>query len=166
MRTKPLWTFSARKTHPTPKSQAREVQLLLPHRLAGNGIRKTRFTLALPFLIGTGILITFNSIPGHAIPQFVYSWHLDLFAHIGGYLIFSVLLFRLIQVRGSIDFKWTMLIVAAIAVILSVIDEIHQIPIRNRNFDLEDLAADMLGIALGCFIICTFFRNRRLLTSR
>ena len=47
--------------------------------------------------------------------------------------------------------------------IYALSDEIHQIPVPGRTFELLDLAIDFTGIVLGILVISLFFklRNRK-----
>jgi uncharacterized membrane protein SirB2 len=145
-----LHIHSTRRVSTTSGSRRRSLAKSLPRNIS-----------VLLFIIGSGILVLLGSIPGQFIPSFVYSWQLDTLAHVLGYIAFSMLLFRLLQLRSPSDLMGPFMITILVASTLALLDELHQIPIRNRNFDWQDLTADLAGIVVGSTVIYTFFRNRR-----
>lgn len=105
----------------------------------------------LPALIGMGILFYTSSLPGDEIhlPPFSFS---DKAVHFAAYGVLGILIawrkgLRGDPAEGRIDRSG---IVAGM--LFAASDEIHQIFVPLRMFDISDMAADFLGVAFGVWI--------------
>jgi VanZ family protein len=124
-------------------------------------MKKTTLTVSLPLYIWTGFMITFSSIPGDTFPEIISFWQWDKLAHFLEYLVFSMLLFRFIQFRWSMDLSRSLILTITVATAFAVLDEIHQLPIPNRQCRWQDIVADLAGILTGVVIIHSSFRRHQ-----
>jgi VanZ family protein len=99
------------------------------------------------FYIWLITIFTLTSWPTLALPSHNILG-LDKLAHFAVYL---VLAFLMLKKDNSIIKKqhyfW--------AVLIPTLDELHQIPIPGRYFDISDIAADLLGFAV-IFVLIRF----------
>jgi VanZ family protein len=158
--------YLAKEAFPAPKPQARSAMVSFRESAFPRPLQKKELTISLPFYIGAGILIILGTVPGDAMPLSRLLWQWGRPAHFLEYLVFSVLLFRFLRLHGSGNLKRSLMIMIWVSIILAVLDEVHQIPIPSRNFDLRDLAADLAGITMGFVMVCTFSRTLRFLPGR
>ncbi|MDB5049554.1 MAG: hypothetical protein JWO30_2625 [Fibrobacteres bacterium] len=123
--------------------------------------------------MGMGVLFYTSSLPGDRIhlPPFPYS---DKAVHFAAYaaLGFLISLRKPLRRRliakgipltgrsgsgdapgGGLDFAGL-----ATGMLYGVSDEIHQIFVPMRMYDYGDMAADALGVVLGCWIFARIFR--------
>lgn len=90
----------------------------------------------------------------HSFYELQHNWH--YFA----YGIFSFLAFRKFSEAGYTPAK-IILRTFLLAFVISLFDEIIQVYISNRVFDLSDVGKDLWGVIIGQFFIqCVFFENR------
>ena len=120
--------------------------------------KKDKFlTITLPLFLWAAIIMVLTSIPGEKMPE-IGLWNWDKLAHWAVYFVLAFLLFRyLLLVRAfTIENAWKLGIL--IGVIYAGIDELHQIPIRNRLGTWQDFVADSLGIGIGICVAVWYFR--------
>jgi VanZ family protein len=89
-------------------------------------------------------LFTLTSYPKLPTPETGIT-NIDKLAHFSFYFIFA-LLFILMHDPASLN--QTLRKLLKLALILPLIDELHQIPIPGRTFSIWDLLADLLGFSL------------------
>lgn len=114
-------------------------------------------------LIGWGIVLVFFWIGqkstdyyfNHDFYELQYNWH--YFA----YSIFAFLNYRVLKARKTDDAR---LIFSTFlyAMVVSTFDELIQIPLSNRIFDLGDIAKDLWGTVIGLFILFFIVENGRI----
>lgn len=98
-------------------------------------------------------MFTVSSIPDL---QLVPKWHLtwkDKIAHIAEYAILALLFLLMLEQENRIaNRKRRLLTVLCFGLLLSVIDELHQLFIPGRSTDFLDVVADFSGIVIIAFI--------------
>jgi len=87
--------------------------------------------------------LTLTSIPKLQTPSSDI-FKLDKVAHFGVYLVFAYLLVKIHRSDQKILLRKLLLL----ALLIPVLDEVHQIPIPGREFSLYDIIADMAGFAV------------------
>jgi len=109
--------------------------------------------LYLPLGLYWLLIFILTSIPGKSIPKVLGG--VDKIKHFGAYFVLAFLLsFALkMQNRFPIVSKYSVLFTFLITLFYGLIDEIHQIFIPGRYFDWLDLLADIVGSALGIFLV-------------
>jgi hypothetical protein len=75
----------------------------------------------------------------------VHQFHLDKFVHAGVFTIFSVLWLRT-RIAGKSWYFWVLLGGTALAAITELV---QNLPLINREGELEDFMADFAGLLLG-----------------
>ncbi len=116
-----------------------------------------------PALVWVGVLFFASSLPGTAFPK--VGWPLaDKAVHLGLYGVLGALVVLGAR-RAWPNFGMIRLVVRSvlIATTFGLSDEIHQLFVPFRSFDLWDLLADTLGAALGSVFVTRFlvgFRQR------
>ncbi len=105
------------------------------------------------FIIWIVVMFTVSSIPDL---QLVPKWHLtwkDKIAHIAEYAIFALLFLLMLKQENRIaNRKRRLLTILCFGLLLSVVDELHQLFIPGRSTDLLDIVADFSGILIMAFI--------------
>lgn len=105
------------------------------------------------FVMWSITLFTLTSIPKLSTPS-TGILEIDKIAHFVVYLIFAFLLVKILNK----DKRSLLRILIVAALIIPLIDELHQIPIPGREFSIYDIIADMAGFA----VIIFFVRAKRL----
>jgi len=103
------------------------------------------------------VLFVLSSIPSNDLPE-VGFYLSDKLAHLIVYFILGVLLGWRIK-RGRVDSKglcWRNSFF--IGIFYAIFDEVHQIFVPGRQFDIWDITFDIIGIFLGI----VFIKNRML----
>lgn len=108
-----------------------------------------RFSLVPVVLCGAAILVV-GSIPGPALPRQPAFWQWDKLFHFGEFAFFAFLMFRytINKQEARRAALWTM----GLALILGMVDELHQIPIPGRTGSWIDLVADLSGALTGIIV--------------
>jgi VanZ family protein len=104
-----------------------------------------------------GVIFALSSVPGEdlPLPQFFLS---DKIAHFVTYSILGALIaFRsgiTAVLKGNPVTAWTKggWIAPAVGIVYGLLDEVHQLFVPNRNFDLRDWAVDIAGILIGFWL--------------
>ncbi len=104
------------------------------------------------FILWSAVILTLTSYPKLQSPL-DDSLNFDKFAHVFVYLIFAWLFMKMHG--NSVDNK-TIKKLILLAVIVPVLDELHQIPIPGRSFSWWDILADMIGF----WIIILIYKNK------
>jgi len=110
------------------------------------------------FLFGVGQHVTdyyFN----HKFYELQHNWHYI------AYSIFAIISWRYWKSRGKTSsqiISYTLLF----AISVSTLDEIAQVPLSNRVFDVCDIAKDMYGSVLGNIFVFFVLDNARILKSK
>jgi VanZ family protein len=121
---------------------------------------KSFFRFVLPFCVWLAVMLTLNSLPGSALPQWPLP-HLDKIVHGSEYALFTVLLFRLFFFVKHTRFGMGGWLALGIAMGYGVLDEVHQIWIPGRSCNLADYLADFTGILLGVAVATLAYRRWR-----
>ncbi|MBN1948326.1 MAG: VanZ family protein [Candidatus Cloacimonetes bacterium] len=113
------------------------------------------------FVFWAVILLILTSYPGLKINQ-EKLFDLDKLAHFGFYLILGLLF---LASRFRREFKDNLLLLVLLALIVPLLDEMHQIPIPGRDFSWWDILADLLGLYTAMLFALLNNRFRRFLSS-
>jgi len=103
------------------------------------------------------VLLTATSLPGPSLPPIFITFG-DKIKHFGAYMILAILLAVTLRVQDKFPslkyayIKFTFIFIGY----YGIFDEIHQIFIPGRSFDLLDYVADLLGALAGTFIASRF----------
>jgi VanZ family protein len=118
--------------------------------------------LWLPIFAWMAVIFAMSSIPIRQAPGILDFPFSDKLIHTGEYAVLGFLIARLVGRRtaGTLVIALT----AVLALCYGVTDEIHQLYVPNRHFDLRDMMADLIGGALGGCV--WFIGHRRGLFSR
>ncbi|KQC11819.1 MAG: hypothetical protein APR54_02720 [Candidatus Cloacimonas sp. SDB] len=100
------------------------------------------------FICWTVIIFTLTSIPKLKSPASDII-EIDKLAHFGVYFVFAYLLVRI----SRRDERGVIKILILTALIIPVLDELHQIPIPGREFCIFDIIADIAGFAAVIFLL-------------
>ena len=112
----------------------------------------------LPPLLWTAVIFLLSSTPRLSLPP-VGILPLDKAAHFAEYLILG-LLFRRSSLRSAKLRRRSLSVTAGLTVLAAFLDELHQIPIPGRFWEIGDLAADWAGGVLGALLWPLAFRAR------
>jgi VanZ family protein len=115
--------------------------------------------LYLPLGLYWILIFVLTSIPGSSIPKVLGG--VDKIKHFGAYFVLAFLLnFALqIQNRYPLISKKSILFTFLITLFYGLFDEVHQIFIPGRYFDLWDLLADVVGSVVGIFLVKIIISN-------
>jgi VanZ family protein len=98
-----------------------------------------------------------SSIPGEELPPLNFTFS-DKFAHLTVYTLLGMLIalregFGSFVITGGVK-AWTRAgwIAPAIGVLYGAMDELHQYFVPNREMDIWDFVADLVGVALGFWL--------------
>ena len=75
----------------------------------------------------------------------------DKIQHAVAYAILACLIWR--ALGSSLARLWQTAVVVAIAMVYGLSDELHQLYVPGRSFDLLDLGADALGAAIAAVVL-------------
>ncbi len=111
-----------------------------------------------PTVVWLLVILTATSVPGKAGAA---GNGVDKFGHLVAYGVLGALLRRFWQLTGRLSGSrlWpaALLIMGSIWALL---DELHQIPIAGREFELSDVAADVIGLLAG-FWLAAYWQYRQ-----
>ena len=62
--------------------------------------------------------------------------------------------------RGTVGLKLRLVVAGAIAWVVGILDEIHQLSVPNRDASAGDVVLDMVGIALALLLCLILFKTR------
>lgn len=99
------------------------------------------------------LIFVLTSIPGKSLPK-VFLGLTDKAKHFGAYLLLSFLLNLALHFQKKYKFltKYSAISTLLIVSLYGILDEIHQIFIPGRYFELFDFLADVLGAIFGILI--------------
>jgi VanZ family protein len=109
------------------------------------------------FIVWTIILFTLTSCPSLHTPSMPIGFA-DKIAHFVFYLIFALLF---AQMKKHQSYEKTLKQLCILALIVPLLDELHQIPIPGRQFSIYDIFADIFGmsIVIGYYYIKSLRSN-------
>jgi VanZ family protein len=100
-----------------------------------------------------------SSIPGDRIELGIPG--IDKLIHTVEYLILSILLFTSLKLGKTIGTKAVFWITVAGSSLYGFSDEIHQLFVPLRQFDVLDIASDVSGSILGAYLMLRISNNAR-----
>lgn len=108
----------------------------------------------IPSILWMAVIFILSSIPGPKLPVLPFPGF-DKLAHAGEYAILGFLLALAFEKRWFIAF--------VIGMIYGLLDEIHQLFVPFREFDLLDLSSDIAGVIIGivCLLLLKKYRLGR-----
>ena len=109
------------------------------------------------FILWCCVILTLTSIPKLQSPTGRIIGF-DKIAHFGIYLVFSFLFMKMFTKK---ELPKTIKKLYLLAVLVPLLDELHQIPIPGREFSVYDIFADFLGF----LVIILIYRFRKKKTS-
>lgn len=98
----------------------------------------------LPPLVVYGIIYYLSSRPAASLPDIAP----DIVAHFIEYTIFGFFFVRMVLFDSGIAVKRILAAFPA-AVLLAVLDEVHQYYVPTRHFEFKDILVDAIGILAG-----------------
>ena len=100
----------------------------------------------IPAAAWMGVIFYFSTLPESATPfRYILS---DKVTHAGEYFIFAFLIFFALQKTTQVRFSTSFWITLAWIAAYGLSDEIHQLYVPTRQFDVADLAADVSGMVV------------------
>lgn len=124
-------------------------------------MNKVKKTICLwgPVFLWCGFIFYLSSVPNLRVSQ---DRSLDEVLRSGAHFIFYAILYLLVfRAKNFAQKKKDFLTPLAFALLYGISDEIHQLFVATRSFQLRDLGLDTLGGFLGCLVL----RIRKLLSS-
>jgi VanZ family protein len=120
-----------------------------------------------PALLTAGAIFAASSTRGSSLPGGLPPGS-DKVVHLGVYGLLGALVARALLLRSGALLSGRALVASAgLALAYGLSDEIHQLFVPGRSFEVADLVADALGAALGALLmIRRFQRGRATLPSR
>jgi VanZ family protein len=97
------------------------------------------------------LIFILTTIPSNALPSIGVS---DKFEHFGAYFVLTILVWFYFHFKKNFNFQTRQQILGLLILTTgySIFDEVHQLFIPGRYFDLLDLAANFIGILAGFFV--------------
>jgi hypothetical protein len=101
--------------------------------------------------------------------------HIPLFGILAFLLIFSMVPVQLgfknasiqpspdatgLQSKGTVNLKSRLFIAGAIALVVGILDEIHQLYVPGRDGSASDVVLDLAGIVIALFLCFRLFKTR------
>jgi VanZ family protein len=118
-----------------------------------------KYSLAWTAVVLYAVLIFIgSSIPGDRLG---ITNGLDKILHAMEYLLFSGLLFSALRLTLPTNRMKVFWIAAVAASLYGVTDEVHQILVPFREFDILDIASDISGSVLGSYLPFLAWNNGR-----
>src|SRR4030042_741291 len=122
-----------------------------------------RFVAYFPYWVPTflwiGIIFFLSSLPESATPgRFLIS---DKVLDAVAYFLLGFLILFALQRTTALKFSTCFWIVLATGAIYGLSDEIHQLYVPTRHFDLKDLLADVIGILVLFLILWVLQKSGR-----
>lgn len=94
----------------------------------------------------------------HKYYELQYNWH--YFA----YAIFAFINYSAMQTKGASAQK-VIRVTFLLALSVSTLDELLQVPLSNRIFDVGDISKDLWGTMIGLFVVYFIFENGNILKN-
>ena len=124
-----------------------------------------------PWIASLIIIFTLSSQPAVKLPD-IQNPYMDKIAHVIEYFILGVCTIRIFELWSKkeklkrFSRKVLVYLLPFLCVVLfGLMDEIHQIFVEGRTFDLIDLAMDTLGMSAAVVFTSTDFGRKRVLTE-
>jgi len=98
------------------------------------------------------LIFYISSIPYLEQPLSIREPHAPFLEHILEYSLLGFLVFLGLLSRGNIPIRNAILLAILISSIYGISDEIHQIFVPGRTFDILDITADLSGSVIGAVV--------------
>ena len=120
-----------------------------------------KFVASFPYWVPTvlwmGIIFFLSTLPESITPgRDILS---DKVCHASEYFILAFLILFALQRTTQVRFSTSFWITLAWGAVYGLIDEIHQLYVPTRQFDVRDLAADVCGVVALFFILWILQRS-------
>lgn len=96
------------------------------------------------------LIFSLSSIPHATPPGFMHFANADKLMHLGIYMPLGFFLIHALEKYPGPWLKYSLNHACCLGLLYGLSDEIHQIFVPGRYFDLADLLADGIGIFFGC----------------
>ena len=120
-----------------------------------------KFVASFPYWVSVvlwmGVIFFMSTLPSSATPG--RDIVPDKVAHAGEYFILAFLIFFALQRTTRVRFSNSFWITFAWVVVYGLSDEIHQLYVPTRQFDVGDLIADVGGVVVLFFILWVLQRS-------
>ncbi len=114
--------------------------------------------LWLPVVLWASLIYHLSSIPSlHT--GLSYDFILRKTAHVGEYLVLTLLLKRAFENTFSPGFLCSVVLPAAAAILYAISDEVHQLSVHGRSGSAQDVLIDCLGIA-GLLLLARSYKKK------
>ncbi len=111
------------------------------------------------------LIFTLSSIPHITPPGFMAFDNSDKIMHLGIYMPLGFFLLHALETKPGRFLKFNLNHACLLGILYGLSDEIHQIFVPGRYFDLADLLADGFGVFLGCASYLLFRKYSRQLVK-
>ena len=103
------------------------------------------------------LIFYLSSLPGNSIPNFPVS---DKIIHFSLYLVLGLLITYFFYSLKFFNSRLKILVITwAFIALYGLSDEIHQLFVVGRNFEVLDLVVDIIGGSSGCLIMSYLYPN-------
>lgn len=128
---------------------------------------KTFFKYHFPFIFWALAIFVQSSFPAIELPK-VEIISADKIVHMGVFGLLAFLCYISIIHSGKQNFltRGPLLWSSIICILYGATDEIHQYFVPNRSSELQDWAADLIGVLIAVIIIKYFLEKKYLLFRR
>lgn len=111
-------------------------------------------------IIWAGLIFYGSSVPGSTLPQAPDAT--SFLVHFFEYSILGLLLAKAnLEFKiQNLNFKNKVYIVLIVGFLYAVSDEVHQLFVVGRHFELIDLVVDGIGLVTGMFVVALKYHDR------
>jgi VanZ family protein len=102
-----------------------------------------------PVLAYFALIFIFSSVPVQVKPG------VDKLLHVVEYAVMGFFTARAVLLTWDLPRNWGLLLGAALAALLGLLDEVHQYFVPGRSASVYDGAADLVGAILGALLFLT-----------
>lgn len=106
----------------------------------------------LPPIFWMALIFILSSIPGTAFPEQPFSGFTEL-VHVAVYFILGLLWYRALKEKVAL--------ILTIGILYAISDEIHQIFVPFRQFDILDMLMDAVGVIAGVLVGKIFYAKMK-----
>lgn len=104
-----------------------------------------------PVLVWAVVILLISSVPSYRLPKTRLVF-LDKIVHLSEYFVFSALMARAFSCASKFVRGKYLIFTAVLGAVFALLDEVHQIFLPTRSFDLWDLFFDVLGVFAGLMV--------------
>lgn len=111
-------------------------------------------------ILWAGLIFIGSSIQGSTLPSApdVTSFLVHFFEYTILGLLLSQAIIRKSKVQSP-KFKNKVIVILIIGMLYAISDEVHQLFVLGRNFDLMDLLVDFIGLITGMFVMALKYHD-------